>query len=289
MRPNRFALPLIALVALAGCAPASRFRRAAHVPMPTGDSLTQPQEGLVDVSGSITHQNSSIDLFPELGDPALQASNTTFYGEARFRLGRFLRLGLQGTYSHSSLAQPTATGTPPMEDSHLFGLGPSFSFNYRQPKWALGAGISATFLSTPWSTWERRDGTGDFRYDPSEIFLEDYRLTDEGRDLMVLLNASVGATYIPLPSLEIFGGLSVQNSLDNIGFSNEGADGSTISAGNFGVVPFVGVTGRIPQGGYLRFQYFLPIGFGQFESPNESNWGGIQGTIGWDIRTEEAK
>ena len=276
----------VGLTMLTACAPATRYRRAALVPMPSGDVLTQPQEGVADLSGSVAHQDASVNRFPELEDPALQAARTTISANARFRLGRYLRLGAQGFFATTRMATPTATGTPEVPGQTVFGLGPNVSFNYRRARWAVGAGVSLSLVSAPWSSWSRADGSSDGTYEPGEGFRASYQLDDSGRDIMPLVNVAVGATYIPSPYVELFGGLSVQNSLRNIGFDNRQRDGSTLSADEVGVVPFVGVTARVPAGAYLRAQYFVPLGFSQFNGAQVS-LGGFMATLGWDIARGE--
>lgn len=271
---------------LTACAPTTRYRRGALVPMPTGDSLTQPQEGVLDVSGSVSHQDVPVDHFPREGDAALQATHTTLSANARFRLGPYLRLGAQGFFANAGMASATATGTPPMDGQSVYGLGPSLSFNYRRSRWAVGAGASVTIASVPWTTWRRADGGSNATFELSERFGTEYRPYQAGREVMPLVTLALGATYIPASYLEVFGGLSIQNSLRNVGFDNVQRDGSTLSAREFGVVPFAGVTARIPAGAYLRAQYFLPLGYSQFTGAQQ-NLGGFMATLGWDISRRE--
>ena len=53
-------------------------------------------------------------------------------------------------------------------------------------------------------------------------------------------------------------------------------------------MPFVGVTGRTPVGVYLRAQYFLPLGYAQFNGES-INAGGFMATLGWDIEASESR
>ncbi len=272
---NLALLGCASLLVLSACAPTTRYRRAALVPMPTGDSLTQPQEGVAELSGSVSYQDVPVDHFPMEGDPALQAAHTSLSGSARFRLGPYLRLGVQGYYASAAMARATAGGTPAMEGENVYGFGPNVSFNYRASRWAVGAGVSLNIVSAPWSTWERTNADGER---PAQ-----YRPVDDGREILPLMTLALGATYSPSPYVEIFGGLSVQNSLTNIGFEDVQREGSTLSAGEFGAVPFAGATARIPGGAYLRAQYFLPLGYSQF-SGAQVNLGGFMATLGWDIQ-----
>ena len=111
MRPTLFALLALSLFA---CSPATQYRRTALVPTPPADGLTQPQTRLAEVSVSATVNPVTSDPTPEYGDPALQAAQTVFTGQARFRLGSHLRLGAQALYSHATLAHESAAGTPPL-------------------------------------------------------------------------------------------------------------------------------------------------------------------------------
>lgn len=275
----------LAVLLAAGCAPQTRYRRSAVVPTPRGDDLTQDFAGRVEVSGSVAHTDVETDLLPRAGDPALLATETTFDGRVRFRVGEHIAFGLHGLYSHSTFAQQTAWGAPPMHDQSIYGFGPNLSFHVGDRKrYVIGGGFGLTFMNTPWSVWERTS-------DPTLPELLDdiagYEQIDEGREMLLLTTLSLGATWVVHPSFELFGGLSVQSSLTNIGFDDQARDGSTLSADEFGVTPFLGATGRIPGGAFVRGQYYVPIGFEQF-TLGSASWGGVQLTVGVDIGREDA-
>ncbi|HJL28951.1 MAG: hypothetical protein CMN31_00195 [Sandaracinus sp.] len=276
------ALPTLLGVVFAGCAPTTVYRRAALVPTPGGDTLSQPLERPAEISGTVHHTDVETDPLPQVGDPGLQAARTTFTGQVRFRLGDHVRLGGQLLYSHASLAQRTAVGTPPMDGKSLFGIGPQVGFAWRTGRFHLGGGLALTLTSVPWTTWERRDGAPDRPTDPDGTVEEHYREVDSDLDMQVLVSASVAGTWVVNEYFEAFVGLSVQNSLSNIGFDDQSREGSTLDASTVGVSPFVGATARIPGGAFVRGQYYLPLNHDQFYW-GEVGWGGVAFTLGVEI------
>lgn len=286
MLTKNHALTLTILVLLAaGCAPQTRYRRSAVVPTPRGDDLTQDFAGPAEVSGSVAHTDVETQFVPRVGDSALLATETTFEGRARFRVGEHFALGLHGLYSHSTFAQRTSWGTPPMDGESIYGFGPNISFHVGdRDRYVIGGGFGLTFMNTPWSVWER---TSDATLPELLDDIAGYEQIDEGRELHLLTTLSLGATWIAHPAFELFGGFSVQSSLVNIGFDNQARDGSTLSASEFGVTPFLGATARIPGGAFVRGQYYVPIGFEQF-TVGSASWGGVQLTLGFDIGREES-
>lgn len=262
-----------------GCAPATAYRRTALVPTPGGDTLTQPLHRRAEASLTAHVTDIVTDPFPTVGDSALQATRTTFTGQARFRIGEHLRLGGQFLYSHASLAQETTSGTPPMEGESVFGIGPQISAGWGGERWHIGFGGSLTFTTVPWATWMRLPGAPDSDFDGAPI-TDHYAPLEGGRDLMMLFTLSAGATFIASEWFEGFGGFSIQNALTNIGFDDQDRTGSTLSADRVGIVPFVGATFRVPEPGlFVRGQYYYPINFGHMTA-GHAHWGGFAVTIG---------
>ncbi len=282
-------LPTLALglALLAACTPQTRYRRAAFVPTPRGDSLTQAVRGGVELTGEVTSGDVNTDYTPQVGDPALRAATTQFSGQARFAIGRHFAVGTQAVYAHSSMSQATALGTPPMENKSLFGFGPNVSLHFGGPintghmSWGFGMGLALSFVSVPYSVWERNDG-GTSLDELIDTDAANYHLIESGRDIEGLVNFSIGGTLGLNDYVDLFGGVSIQNSMTNIGFDDVQRSGSTISAGEVGAVPFLGVTGHIPGGLLLRAQYGFPIGFDQFYA-DSSSWGTLQFTVGAEL------
>lgn len=281
-------LPLIALVA--GCAPQTRFRRTAFVPTPRADSLTQEVRGDVELVGEANVTDVGYDWVPEVGDPALHAAHTEFQGQARFRVGRHFALGAQALYSHTGLSRATTVGTPPMSGESLYGVGPNVSMHFgggiddSRMRWGFGMGLALQFVSVPYSVWERNDG-GTSLEDIIDPEASNYHLVESGRDVHGLVALSIGGTFGINEYVDLFGGVSIQNSMTNIGFDDQQRDGSTITAGEVGAVPFLGVTGHVPGGLLLRAQYGFPIGFSQFYA-DDTSWGTVQFTIGAELGGE---
>jgi len=282
-------VPLLVLgfALLVGCVPQTRYRRTAFVPTPHGDSLTQPVRGGVELIGEVSTGDVDTDYAPQVGDPALHAARTEFSGQARFAIGRHFAVGPQVSYAHSSMSQGTAAGTPPMENESLYGFGPNVSLHFGGPidgghmTWGFGAGFALSFVSVPYAVWERNDGLTSVEalLDPSA---SNYHLVDSGRDVQALFALSLGGTVGLNDYVDLFGGVSVQNSMKNIGFDDLQRSGSTITAGEVGAVPFFGVTGHVPGGLLLRAQYGFPIGFNQFYAGSAS-WGTLQFSIGAEL------
>jgi len=237
--------------------------------------------------GEVSTGDVDTDYFPQVGDPALHAARTQFSGQARFAVGRHFAIGTQAVYAHSSMSEATAYGTPPMSGESLYGFGPNVSVHFGGPvdtghmTWGVGAGLALNFVSVPYSVWERNDGGTSVTalLDPEA---SNYHLVEEGREVSGLINFSVGGTLGLNDYVDLFGGVSIQNSMTNIGFDNIQRSGSTISAGEVGAVPFFGVTGHVPGGLLLRAQYGFPIGFDQFFADSTS-WGTLQFSVGAEL------
>ncbi len=290
---HRFLLGLLvaSFAASVGCTPATQFRRAAVVPTPGGETITNPVRGRAELSGSVSYTDTNTDILPAVNDPALHATNTLFSGQARFKLSEIATLGFHGLYSHSTFSTPTALGTPPMEDESIIGVGPSFSLHFlNTSRVRLGLGVAITGVSVPWSVWERRSTAPPEPEEFIDIDASNYDKIEEGRDLLLLGRLSFGINVILHRYVEMFGGLSVQNSFKNIGFDNQEREGSTLDARSLGVVPYLGVTARVPGGFFMQAQYYYPMGFSQFRGNDilgVTSWGGLQFGIGVNLGSDE--
>lgn len=280
-RPSWFRwLPM--LLGLAACAPTTAGRRGALVPTPSGDSLIHPQGRVAELAGSVAHTDGTTDPTPSTTAPALQAARTVFLGHARFRFGKYMRLGAQGFFAHGAFASPTTAGTPPMDRARVWGLGPQISFHFRDRRWAFGGGFAFTFASVPWTSWRRREDAPTPTGELPEATLEHYERDESGRQMKPMLAVGVGATWIVGPALEAFVGLSLQSYLANVGFDEQPRGGATLSADHVGMAPLVGLTLRVPGTGlYFRGQYYYPLAFGDLA--RGPAWGGVMGTLGVEL------
>ena len=271
---HRLACFLAVALAAAGCAPQTAFRRSALVPAPTGDTYITPVEGHTQLAGQVTHGTVGYDELPEIEQPSLHVARTQLRGHARFRVGEYVTIGGEASYSHVELSEPNAVGVPPVTRDHVWGIGPVVSVHFGPSKSNVSFGLSAalTLESVPYAIWERTtphdpftDGWG---FDP-----EQHRLAEEGSDMMLLTRISGGMTYRFLEELSLHTGLSFQNHAVNIGYDDQERDGSTLSATDIGVVPFVGVKARLPDDGlYAMGQWYAPLGFEQLEG---AQWGAL--------------
>ncbi|MEM9190002.1 MAG: hypothetical protein AAGF12_12540 [Myxococcota bacterium] len=266
---------LILLSSLVACAPNTRFRRTALAPMPTGESLTVPMRSKVELSGDVSTNFGAVNenSFPEEGDSGLQLAHTRFGARARFRLGRYVSLGAAGFLVHSDLADRNATGVPPLGSKFGGGFGPQVSFHFGDARaFTFSLSLSTQLAVLPWATWERVS-------DIPDAGLGNYEFSEDGTDIMLLARLSPGVAYAFNDYVGIYGGVSVQNTVTNIGFDNEPREGSTMSADSFGAVPYIGVSFREGSGFMGRVSYFLPIGFSD-TLHGETQWGGLRFDIG---------
>lgn len=280
---SRFALLtalslLLAGAATSGCAPQTAFRRSALVPAPTGEYLTTPVEHDVQFGGTVSHTTSSYDDLPDIGDPALHVARTELRGHLRFEVGPYVTIGGEGNYSHFDLSEPSAYGTPPVTGKSTWGLGPVFSVHVGPDKSDVSFGLSAalTLQNVPWTTWERTSPPtlDDWGFDPA-----DHRIAEEGTDLMLLTRISGAVNYRIWRGLSLHTGLSFQNHVVNIGFDDQERDGSTLTANDLGVVPYVGANFVTEDGFWVLGQFYTPIGYEQL---NGVQVGGML-TLGADL------
>lgn len=271
---------LVATLALpvAGCAPQTAFRRSALVPTPVGEHLTAPVERNVQFGGTLSHTDSGYEEFPEVGDPALHVARTQMRGHLRFKAGPYVTIGGEANYSHYELSEPNAYGTPPVTDKSTWGLGPVFSLHVGPDKSDVSFGLSAalTLQSVPWTTWSRTTAPtlADWGFDPTV-----HEISEEGTDLMLMTRISGAMNYRIWRGLSLHTGLSFQNHVVNIGFDDQDRDGSTLTANDLGVVPYVGAHFVTDGGFYVLAQGYTPIGYEQIHGVH---MGGML-TIGADL------
>jgi hypothetical protein len=273
----RFSMILLLAFASA-CAPSTTFRRAAVVPTPTGETLTNPVHGAVEVAGTFSTSAGGVtQLFPEPGDPGLHVAHTQFGGHVRFRLNEHLSVGGQAMMTHSELSDPSATGVPDL-DSFVWGAGPNAAIHFGDPKTVMfGVSLAVTFVEVPWATFTLRDGV-----DPNapSASVDDYRLVEQSAEPVLLFRLSSGVEWALHPNIFFFGGLSLQNAATNIGFDNSERSGSTLSADVLGLVPYVGFNFRSDAGVFGSVQYYVPIGYGEIFNSSVMPWGGIELALG---------
>lgn len=270
----------LGLLVASACVPQTEYRRSALVLSPTGESLTSPVRRQVQLAGTVTHTDTATDLFPVEGDPAMLRAEWMFTGQARFALNENVALGGHGTFSNVELSHPSALGTPPVHRDNVWGIGPNFSGHYRHGEIGFSGSFALTVVSAPWTSWRRIEGPDiiEMAFDESE-----HQLLDSGRERLWMLRTSFAANFFPHEIVEIFAGLSIQNSPTNIGFDDEPRDGSTLHADDWGVVPYLGAAVHAPQGVFVSFQYHMPLGYTQMATLFDGTYGGFQMTLGIDV------
>ena len=281
---------LLALATIVACAPPPTFRRSALVPSPTGEPLATPMTSGAELSGTVSHTDTASDPIPNLGDPAVHVARTQIEGHLRAALGEHFALGGQLYFSHASFSHPSTFGTPPVQGndiwggSTVWGLGPVASFQLTPKGSMLGFTAVTAFnlVNVPWTTWRRTSpaAVGDsWAFDPA-----DHEVDDTGTDFILLYRFSTALTIAPDDRFTLFVGVSAQNAAINIGFDDQERDGSTVTASEHGIVPFVG--GQFRAGGaLLGVQYYLPLGYSHLDGwwPIERNLGGLAITLGGEL------
>lgn len=249
-----------------GCAPQTAYRRSALVASPRGDTLTTPLRGDVQLGGTASHTDSGTDPAPEVGDPALHVAQTRLRGHARFRAGDYVTLGGEVSWSHLSLSDPSAHGTPPVTGENIVGLGPTVSVHLapKGSRASFAFAAALTVQSVPYTIWERTTPAGvtDSSFDPAV-----HRVASEGSDLLVLTRVSGAVNYTLHEHFQLHSGLSFQNHVVNIGFDDQEREGSTLSASDLGVVPYLGAKATTEHGLYAVAQWYFPLGYEQLNGP----------------------
>ncbi len=265
-------------LAASGCAPQTAFRRSALVPAPTGEHLTAPIERNVQFGGTVSHTDSGYESFPAVGDPALHVARTQMRGHVRFKAGPNVTLGGEANYSHFELSEPNSYGTPPVTGKSTWGVGPVFSLHVGPDKSDLSFGFSGALQlqSVPWTIWERTTPATitDWGFDEA-----DHEVTAEGTDLILLTRVSGAMNYRIYRGLSLHTGVSFQNHVVNIGFDDQDRQGSTLTANDLGIVPYVGAHFVSDEGFYVLAQGYTPIGYEQLRGVQ---MGGML-TIGADL------
>lgn len=83
----------------------------------------------------------------------------------------------------------------------------------------------------------------------------------------MLTRLSGAVNYSLHEYFELHSGLSFQNHVVNIGFDDQARQGSTLSASDVGVVPYLGVRATTEQGLYAVAQSYFPLGYEQLNGP----------------------
>lgn len=270
------AFAMASLLMLA-CAPQTTYRRAALVPAPGADVTVAPLDrGTGEASLSGYFQEVPTVAFPQKGDPALWVPERSMVAQASMALTDSVAVGLRFTRASLHNAEPSAVGTPDLRADAVWGLGPTLRLYGRLTTSVhVVALVDGVLTSVPWSAWERTS-TGIASND-------DYSYLDGGRESFWMWQLG-GAVAWRYEWLGLYGGILAANQLLNVGFHDDIRKGSTLSAGHWGLLPFV--SGRVDMPGMPLFgQVGVDVPFGLYgrEGP------GIQVGIGVRFESAEAK
>jgi len=252
------------LVAISGCVPVTQYVRSANVPSATGETLTLPMHNTVEMSGSFSYNDSfnaayyhlPSTLVYDVNDPLVLQSTVHLEGLVRISVHSNVAIGAHGTIDLFRVGDYLHL---PFDNTPSVGVGPNVAFHFHpgSENFTIGMSGALTFASIPWNSWALQNPQAAGRrtsvFDPSL-----YYRRESSSDILYLYRASVGVSYLFAGHIEPFGGISMQNEATNIGFDNVNRGGSTLSARDLNIVPYVGVSANLwPV--FVRFQCYLPL------------------------------
>lgn len=270
-------LPFVSV--FCACIPTTQFVRTASVSSPSGETLTLPLHGDVELSGNVAyndahpvdasglayaiHPPSSVPpyyftrLTYQPGDSLTNPSMWKFSGQVRFRVHPNVALGMQGLAELSPLRDHLNL---PLDSGAVYGLGPNISIHFNPAgtaeEFSVGVSAAFTMMLMPWETLEaisQSNVSHTFAFNRSN-----YVKQRSGADWLPMFRVSVGANYLLEQRYEFFSGLSFQNSVRNIGFDNHSSQSSTLTADVLNLVPFMGA-GIVFKPFFARAQVYLPL------------------------------
>lgn len=241
-------LLVAAPLALTACEPpSSTYRRSTLRPALLGGQGAAPvEEGKVQVTGSASGRLISTNT-PALGDPALHVATQGLAGEVRWGATPHLTVGGQLGWSHAAWTRPSADGTPPLGDAHraAWSAGPSVTLHTgAAPGLFAALRLDASLAQLPWATWELEPGEA-ARCPPCEGGPPRYTAVDEGVEGHLLYGATLSGGYRFDAAITAIGGVRLENTVKNIGFSDELQEDSTITADVWAWTTFLGAQARL--------------------------------------------
>ena len=252
-RDNFFFLFLVMVLGLAsacgGYGESGIYRRSTLAPTAVAGVGNQPlEQGEFDVAGSVSTVNVRQQV-PRLNDSDVHVAHTNAHGYLRLGVYDYLAFGIQGQYAHAGLSHPGSKGTVPLEERAAYGLGPMASLRFDlADELTVNFGLAVMYFNSPWSQWGYESNEeGDFEF--SRI--------NSGRTQRMLYRLNAGPYYQLDERFGLFGGLSVQNSLTNQGFTKPQSLDSTVRSGNDQVLAYVGGSYKHDTGVYLQLQAFV--------------------------------
>jgi hypothetical protein len=270
-----FVMIIVALIFGSGCA-GDVYRRSTLAPTAFGGLATQKLDrGEIDVAGSV----STVDVQQQssrLGESDVHVAHTNGHAYVRYGASDEFSFGLQGQFSHLAFSHPLTKKTLPLDDEAAYGLGPIVTAHFRiYDRLNLDLMGSATLLRSPVKAIGYHTKSPCFEeVEDCDSEYEPFSLEPRiARALLYRLQA--GPSYQLTNSLTVFTGVSMQNSLSNIGSTDDTSrQGSTVGSNHHYLVGYAGGTYQHETGLYLQMQAFVT------NDERTSPLGG-QLTLGW--------
>lgn len=254
--------------------PATTYRRSALTPSRIAEYAQVPlKPDQVEVGGTFNKQTIHTRT-PVEGEPALHVASSNLVGHIRTGVDEHITFGGHVQVAHQTWSKLSAEGTPPLKEGLAWGIGPDLSVGLGDPnRLSLVGTASLTLMNVPWAAWEYTGespgctGCGNRR--------PNYQFQESGRESFLLYRLSLGPVWRLSQSLALLGGFSFQNSLRNVGFSDQMLSGSTLSNDVTSLVAYSGVDVTLPEGIFFQAQGFLFLG-----NLPQSEGIGVQGSAG---------
>ena len=241
---SRLFLAVTVLVGSISCAPETRYRRTALVPAARAYPWNgrTAKAGSLRIEGALSYVNVDPNLFPQVGDTAVNVPRTTIDGAAALAVSGGFEVGLRYSYAAYEWRQRSAAGTMSIPShSPVTGLGPEIRGTIwldDEKRWALGIGGNLLVYSIPVALWERNDTctpSSTCEISEGSFLTGRYELVEEDKESEDVYNVGV------YPSVAFgstgqyghaFGGLSLHTAFKNDGFS-ETDDGPMLEGAGY--------------------------------------------------------
>ena len=150
---------LVALAALSGCTPETRYRYTGYVPAARAlawDGRTA-KDGSLRLEGTISATSVRRNLTPQEHDTALRVPNVMAEGAALLAAAPGFEIGARYAYASYDWSEQSAQGTMPLPSKpSVWGIGPEVRGTLmldKRRQWALGVGGNLMRYETPYAEW----------------------------------------------------------------------------------------------------------------------------------------
>jgi hypothetical protein len=249
---------LVALAALGGCTPDTKYRYSGYVPAARAlawDGRTA-KDGTLRLEGTMSAASVRRNLTPQEHDTALRVPNVMAEGAAFLTPAPGFEFGARYAYASYDWSEQSAQGTMPLPSQpSVWGVGPEVRGTLmldKRHQWALGVGGNLMRYETPYAAWKLTDSCPNgfnatcvqdqFGYISGIRTPATYQLIEEKSESHITMNMGV----YPSVALgrdgdlgHVFAGFAVHTTFKNDGFTNIQQQDSTIK--DAGLIYIVGI------------------------------------------------